>query len=237
MSNAVDRAYLAIRDDILSGKLRPGVRLREEELTRLVGVSRTPVREALRRLEKDGYAVVQPNRGAAVPIHTKRDIDEIFGLRALLEGHAARRAATRITPEALEQLERICLAMRELSAGSAVSGRKDALNSHDYHLQMTELTQRFNAVLQEASDNRRLTGIIDQLGNVALTAKTLTRYSPSDQARNIQSHEELVRALRSGHADWAEAAMRAYVHNDRQVMTAIADVPDEDAETGLLRAG
>lgn len=225
MSNAVEQAYLIIRDDILSGKLAPGERLREEDLTQRIGVSRTPVREALRKLEKDGFTVVEPNRGASVPIYTKRDIDEIYGLRALLEGHAARRAASRITPEQIARMEIINAAISDLCETPAPN--EDA---QDRHIRRTRLNQEFHEVVLEAAQNRRLSGIVRQLAQVALSARTFARYSPRDEARAVENHDELIRALKSGHADWAEATMRGHVHNARQIMTAFAETVGVDQD-------
>lgn len=218
MSNAVDRAYEAIRDDILSGRLAPGERLREEELTRQIGVSRTPIREALRRLESDGYTIVEPNKGASVPVYSKRDVDEIYGLRALLEGHAARRAATRITPEQIKELERINVAMKK----EAMDETSGATGTQAY-MRRSQLSQAFQEVILSASDNNRLFGIVSQLAQVALSVRTFARFDPADEARAIDNLDELIRALKTGHPDWAEATMRSHIHNARQIMTAFAE--------------
>lgn len=218
MSNAVDRAYEIIRDDILAGRLAPGQRLREEELTRQTGVSRTPVREALRRLESDGYTVVEANRGASVPIYSKRDVDEIYGLRALLEGHAARRAATRITPEQIGELERLIEAMkREM-------GQQKGPSNIEAQMRRTTLDRAFHEIILSAADNNRLYSLVSQLAQVALTVRTFARYDPDDELRAIENLSEVVRALKTGHPDWAEATIRSHVHNARQIMTAVAQV-------------
>jgi DNA-binding GntR family transcriptional regulator len=214
MSNAVERAYEAIRADILSGALKPGERLREEDLVSRVGVSRTPVREALRRLESDGYAVVQANRGASVSAYSKRDVDEIYGLRALLEGHASRRAAARITPNQVAQLEALNVQMRALKN---LGGR-----TLERQLERSRLNQAFHEIILEASDNIRLATIVRQLAQVALSARTFSNYDEDDETRALDNHDELIRALKSGHPDWAEATMRSHVHNARQIMTFVA---------------
>jgi DNA-binding GntR family transcriptional regulator len=221
MSNAVERAYEMIRGEILSGQLEPGERLREEELVSRIGVSRTPVREALRRLEADGYTIVQANRGASVSAYSKRDVDEIYGLRALLEGHAARRAAARVTPQQIERLEAINAQMRALKA--------NVTNGLERQLQRSELNHAFHEVVLEASDNVRLATIVRQLAQVALSARTFAQYSEDDEERALENHDELIRALKSGHPDWVEATMRSHIHNARQIMTAIAAKFDPDA--------
>jgi DNA-binding GntR family transcriptional regulator len=230
MANAVDRAYDAIRSDILSGVLKPGERLREEDLVRRIGVSRTPVREALRRLEADGYTIVQPNRGAMVPHYSKRDVDEIYGLRALLEGHAARRAATRVKPEHIERLETLSLELKKLADQKQKKSTPDA--DLKRQLLRTKINHEFHETILEAADNTRLGLIVRQLAQVALSVRTFAHYDADDINRSIESHDELIRALKSGHPDWAEATMRSHVHNARQILTAITPVDgeaDEDA--------
>jgi DNA-binding GntR family transcriptional regulator len=221
MSKSVEQAYEAIRLDILSGLIKPGERLREEDLVKRAGVSRTPVREALRRLEADGYAVVEANRGATVASHSKRDVDEIYGLRALLEGHAARRAATRITPQQLSR-------MSDLNAQIEALGARTDITDSQKQLARIELNQAFHQVVLDACDNSRLAALVRQLAQVALSAQTFAHYQPEDLVRSSDHHEELIRALRSGHPDWSEATMRSHVHNARQVMTILADAQREE---------
>src|SRR5579864_4506652 len=91
--NASAAATELIREAILDGRLEPGARLKEEELARELGISRTPVREALLVLQAEGLIVAEPNRGASVRRHDAEDLHDLYQLRALLEGHAARRAA------------------------------------------------------------------------------------------------------------------------------------------------
>src|SRR5438309_11120403 len=94
--NASMAATELIREAIVDGRLEPGRRLKEEELARELGISRTPVREALLVLQSEGLVAAEPNRGASVRAHDAADLDDLYQLRALLEGYAARRAAPRI---------------------------------------------------------------------------------------------------------------------------------------------
>src|SRR5947199_10401231 len=106
--NASVAATELIREAILDGRLEPGRRLKEEELARELGISRTPVREALLMLQAEGLVVSTPNRGAMVRVHDAEDLDDLYQLRALLEGHATRRAATRISEQEIEALRESC---------------------------------------------------------------------------------------------------------------------------------
>ena len=99
ISSAADKAYSGIRALILDGKLAPGEQLKEEELADRIGVSRTPIRDALRRLEAEFFIARSDSQRSFVAEQSVEDIDEIFTLRALLEGHAAARAAAIGGPE------------------------------------------------------------------------------------------------------------------------------------------
>ena len=104
---AVDRAYEAVRSGILAGRYLAGARLTEQEIATSVGVSRTPVREALRRLDAEGLVEFTPNLGAVVTTWNEADSDEIFDLRAMLESYGARRATVRATDEQMAEMRRL----------------------------------------------------------------------------------------------------------------------------------
>ena len=106
--NASVAATELIRQAIVDGRLEPGRRLKEEELARELGISRTPVREALLMLQAEGLVDAAPNRGATVRSHAAEDLDDLYQLRALLEGYATRRAATRLSDEAIDGLRESC---------------------------------------------------------------------------------------------------------------------------------
>src|SRR5437870_8767566 len=106
--NASVAATEVIREAIIDGRLEPGRRLKEEDLARELGISRTPVREALLMLQAEGLVVATPNRGAIVRVHDAEDLDDLYQLRALLEGHATRRATPRISDEEIESLHESC---------------------------------------------------------------------------------------------------------------------------------
>ena len=106
-----------IRQAILDGELPAGSRLKEDELAARLDVSRTPVREALRRLEAEGLVVHEAKRGAAVRAYSASELDDMYRLRAMLEGYAARRAAERMTPELAEQLRARDITVNGLAPG------------------------------------------------------------------------------------------------------------------------
>src|SRR3954464_7514575 len=113
-----------IREAILDGELAAGERLKEDELARRLDVSRTPVREALRRLEAEGLVVVEPQRGATVRSYAPEELDDMYRLRAVLEGYAARRAAERISEADLDELRKSCDRFSRLAARKRVTPRE-----------------------------------------------------------------------------------------------------------------
>lgn len=171
MAKAVDHVCEVIYERIFSGHYQPGQRLREEVLTELTGVSRTPVREALRRLVQEGFVVIEDNRGASIPKYSTKDMDEIYGLRTLLESHAARRAAERITPEQVVEMKRINDKFRNV-ANATKSNRDDP----ERFMKLTRLNQDFHQVIFDAADNRQLANIVKQLARTALSATTYARF-------------------------------------------------------------
>jgi DNA-binding GntR family transcriptional regulator len=112
---AVDKAYLKIKEGIISGHYPAGTRITEQEIVAVSGVSRTPVREALRRLQAEGLVDFTPNLGAMVTVWTQADSDEVFELRAMLEAYGARRAARLATPEQLARLRELAEAQHQES--------------------------------------------------------------------------------------------------------------------------
>jgi DNA-binding GntR family transcriptional regulator len=123
-----DAVYLQLRDDIISGALPAGAVLREVELVARFGVSKTPLRDALVRLQKDGFVDIPPYRSAVVTGYSETDLREIYELRELLEGACARQAALHIGGDALAELAQIVRASAAcLSGGEAVPGKEEEL--------------------------------------------------------------------------------------------------------------
>ena len=140
------RVFAKLKEDILSGAYRENDELREITIGEEMGVSRTPVREALRQLELEGLVKIIPNKGAYVTGITPRDVKDIYKIRSMLEGLCARWATEHITPEQTDELEEILLLM-EFHMKKRPEERA---------AQMSALDGRFHQVLYEASDSRIL---------------------------------------------------------------------------------
>ena len=201
MPNAVDRAYESVLGDILSGIHPAGGWLREEELAASVGTSRTPVREALRRLHAEGIVEVLPNRGAIVADLTDNDLDDVFELRLILEGYGARRASTRASVDQMTALGTLC---DEMERRLGRSGRK----RFD---EISTLNLEFHRTLHQAGGNARFLALLPSLMIMPLVRHTFTRYSAAQLARSFAHHRELIVAIGARDPAWAEAIMRAHV--------------------------
>lgn len=210
MATIAEKAYSAIRERVLSGEYPAGSRLREEELAEAVGVSRTPVREALRRLDAEGVVEFVPNRGAQVAVWSRQDLEEIFSLRALLEGYGARLAASKMEPAELDELAALADQM-ETIARRGIEGHYD---------QMALLNGRFHRLVLEAARNRRLATLVGSIVELPLQQRTLRRYSDEDLTRSMRQHRELIDALAAGDTKWAEAVMQAHVLAARHALEA-----------------
>ncbi len=199
--HAADHAYGLIRDQILSGDREGGEWLREGELADQLGVSRTPVREALRRLSAEGLVRHERNRGVQVQAWSVHDLDEIFSLRSVLEPWGCRLAAG--SPDLdVDELDRLARAMDE-----AAGGRTPDVDT------ITELNNRFHRLILEAAGNSRLTGVVASVVQVPVVWRTFSHYSAESFARSLAHHHELVAALRAGDPDWAESVMRSHVRS------------------------
>jgi len=200
VSTAGGRAYDLIRSLIIEGRVAPGERLKEEELTEFCGVSRTPVREALRRLATEGLVVVTPNQGAQVADLGSAELEEIYALRAMLEGHAAARAARRITSEQLAQLKRLAGEMEDAVKNK---GNLDAT--------FLPANSAFHHLILEVADSPRLAAMAALVVEIPLMVRTLARYSDEELQRSLLGHRELIAAFEVGDEAWARSTMQSHV--------------------------
>jgi DNA-binding GntR family transcriptional regulator len=197
--NAAAAATELIRSAIVTGDLMPGERLKEEVLARSLNISRTPIREALRRLQMEGLVDVTRNRGATVRSYTVDDLREIYSLRALLEGHAARRAAQLLTPEGLDRLRAMCARFAALRVAGAPVQDLVAENV------------AFHEAIVDASGNARLADIVRGVIEMPLVYRTYTWYSPEQRQNAERQHVELLRAFEMRDGDRAELVMKHHI--------------------------
>ena len=201
MATAVERAYQAIRQALVDGRVKQGERLKEEELAAEIGVSRTPIREALRRLDQEGLVNLVPNQGTHVSQWAARDVIEIFRLRAVLEAHAAGLAAERITPEAIAMLAELVDRTERIVQASG----PDVMD------QVAETNEAFHRGILQAAASPRLAAIVHNLMEIPIILGTFHRYAPADLRRSLDHHRELVAAFRARDPEWASSVMRSHV--------------------------
>ncbi len=199
----------ALREAIRNGVLQPGERLMEIQLAEELGVSRTPVREAVRKLELEGYVIMMPRRGTYVADLSIRDINEVFEIRTSLESLASGLAAERITEEELERLQRLLV-----SIGTHIaSGDMEKIVATD-----TE----FHELLYQASRNQRLIGIISNLREQLTRFRTTSMSFPGRLAATLEEHREIVEAIAQG--DVKAARKTAERHMERSEQTLLASM-------------
>ncbi len=215
---ASDVAYSAIRQALAAGRWAPGSHLRESELAAELGISRTPVREALRKLASEQLVSFEPHLGVRVPGWSHQDIEEIFALRVELESYAAGQAARHASPAQVAELRELASQIEQAAFGGA---------EPDY-VGITELNNRFHSLIVSSAANQRLVGLVVQLVEIPLVVRTFTRFDRQELARSVSHHYDLVEAIDGRNVDWAVAVMRAHIHAGRQVMLrASADGNDE----------
>lgn len=207
--------YEALRDRIHQGDLRPGDRLVEDRLAADFGVSRNPVREAIRMLSADGLVELNARRGVYVAVPDPVKIQELVEIRAVLEGHNARLAARRGNPKLLAAVSRI-LERGQKALASEKTG------------QLGRLNEEFHAALAKASENESL---CEMLGSVRLRSSLgFAMGDPAVQAQSWREHAGILQAILDGDEDGAETLSRNHVLNagDR----ARARAAEEAAEVG-----
>lgn len=192
-------AYDHILQQIQSGELASGARLREQSIAAAAGVSRTPVRQALNRLAAEGLVVIEPNKGAQVAQYDDAEVASMLDLRATMEPQAVRAAVQRLTEQQLEELERL----HEQMIGLVRSRRS--------WIELAELNNQFHAIFVENCGSRPLTLAVQALVRPAMVVRTFERYTAKALDRSMQHHAELVDAAHCRDGAWAESVMCSHI--------------------------
>jgi DNA-binding GntR family transcriptional regulator len=207
MTVAADKAYAALREQILSGALTAGDRLKERSICADLGLSRTPVREALRKLQADGLVEIEPRRGGVVAGISPTEAEEIYSLGILLESYGASLAAKRINDEDILVLEGIIDEMETVL-------EDDTLASRSHYV---ELDSELHRSILKITGNRRLNQIIGQIVGLPVLVQAFTHYSSAQLWQSMQQHRVIVAALKARDSEWAESAMRAHILSGRAI--------------------
>lgn len=209
--SSADQVYQRLRRLLIEGHYPPGSRLVEERLASDLGVSRTPVRQALVRAAAEGLVQIFPNRGAVARSFTIDDLLEMYDLRALLEGHAAFLAAQRITPDQLARMEAAAAALED-SLNHTFACREDEVHF------LVEQNAVFHQTIAEAAGNQRLIAMLNQIVAVPLQFRSFYWYRKEERQISNFFHRSILNALTLGDGDRARAMMREHIFYGRDVL-------------------
>ena len=180
-----------IRDAILKGTLKPGERVSEPDLAERFGISRTPIREAFRQLESEGYLQVIPRKGAVVASLSERDVEEFYAIKIILEGFAARMAAEKLTDKDIERLEVINEKLAQIAEEGDV---KTFFRVHN----------EFHEVFIKAAGNERLYEMINQLVMKFKRLRLASLSQPGRMAISVEEHRNMIKAFKNHDGDRAD---------------------------------
>lgn len=204
----------AIRERILAGEFAPGARLAEGPLSEEMGISRMPVREALRALAAEGIVTLEPRRGASVTLYSEAQVQELVEVRATLEALNARLAAKRHDPAQFAELRRI------LADDARITEKTDLAR-------IQAANNRFHETLESIAANSVLTNIVRSLRD--RTAVIFAQQSRQRVRGSWEEHAGIVRAIISGDADLAALLASRHVYNSAHMAGNDEDIPERKA--------
>lgn len=209
----------SLRDAIRKGILKPGQRIMEIKLAEELGVSRTPVREAIRKLELEGYVVMMPRRGTYVADMSIRDINEIFEIRTALESLSNGLAAEHITEDELEHLQRLLVVI-----GGYIKEYEDGPDREAAMDKIVKTDIEFHDLLYHAARNNRLVGIISNLRDQLTRFRTLSMSYPGRLEATLDEHREIVETIANGDGRAARKAAVHHVENSEKTLLKAMDI-------------
>jgi DNA-binding GntR family transcriptional regulator len=209
-STLTDWAYRELKDAIVNLRLRPGEPLREAALAAQLGVSKTPIREALSWLERDGLVEMEVFKGAVVTGYSRRDLDEIYELRLLLEVTAARQAATFLKGDTRRRLVSVSAASRT------------ALESSNSR-RLVQLIDEFDEILFDSLQNRRMRVLIGNLRDHVKRIGHLSEQPPGRLAASVVEHERIIQAITAGDPEAGARTMREHILSVQAQQLALSD--------------
>jgi DNA-binding GntR family transcriptional regulator len=194
-----------IRDAILKGTLKAGERVSEPDLAERYGISRTPIREAFRQLESEGYLTVVPRKGAVVTALSERDVEEFYSIKSILEGYAARLAAEKLTDKDIDRLKAINDRLAKLATAGDV---KTFFRIHN----------EFHEQFIRASGNEKLLELIQQLLKKFDRLRIASLSLPGRMEISVQEHEKIIDAFVERDGDTADRLVRKNAAYGGQVL-------------------
>ncbi|NLW36834.1 MAG: GntR family transcriptional regulator [Syntrophorhabdus aromaticivorans] len=193
-----EQVYRKLRESILNIALEPNKRLIEEKLAAEMGTSRTPVREAIQKLEKEGLIHKLPRGGFAVNVITNEDIEEVFGIRSVLEGYAAYLATTRATDDDLRLLENI------------VKKQEECIDQAETD-EIVRLNTEFHDILYKSAKSKKLYTIINDLRDFIYRYRILVLRYEGMASIAIQDHKDMIAQMKARNARRVEKLVRKHI--------------------------
>lgn len=197
-----DVVFQTLRQAILKGELQPGERLMEIKLAERLGVSRTPIREAIRKLELEGLVIMIPRKGAAVANITEKDTKDVLEVRRTLEMFAVEVACDRITPEQLVQLK---------EAAKAFEASKGSMDL----IRIAETDMNFHEIIYEATQNERLVQMLNNLRENMYRYRIEYLKDPNYYDSLVREHQAILDAVENGCKEKARVYMRDHIDNQQ----------------------
>jgi DNA-binding GntR family transcriptional regulator len=218
-----ERTYQSMRLAILEGRYVPGERIYEAEVAQALGVSRNPVREAVRRLQQDGLLDVRAHYGIYVTRIPLEEIDDIYRIRAALEGTAAGFATARMTDQDIADLAAIVDEQQQAVAAAEPLPRAPVSVVQADH---------FHHAIHVGADSPRLLAMLEQLYAQVTHFRNLTLSVPGRAAVSAAGHADILRAMQARDADAAEMLMRAHIDDARHALLRRMDEIEQHPEAG-----
>jgi DNA-binding GntR family transcriptional regulator len=212
-ATAQQQAYIFLQDQIVSGALAGGSRLHLETISHKLGISRMPIREAIRQLDAEGYVTIRPNRGAVVTSRTPEQVVELFEIRAALEGLAMRLSIPHVTEDAIEDLKLELARLRRLESNAVAW-----VDRHD----------QFHDMICQLSHRPRLCADITRLRLAVKPYLRLYLKRHADPEIKGYEHEYILGALQSGDGERAERVMREHVMVNAEAIAGCLPAPREE---------
>ncbi len=212
-----------IREAILKGTLKPGEKVAEPELAERFGISRTPIREAFRQLESEGYLTVIPRKGAVVTSLSERDVEEFYAIKSILEGYAARIAAEQLTERDIERLEGINNRLEQLARDGDV---KTFFRVHN----------EFHELFIRAAGNEKLFELIGHLMMKFNRPRMASLSLPGRMEISVQEHHKIIEAFKNHDGERADNLVRKTAAYGGQVLIqSLAREEGRRVEKSVLR--
>jgi DNA-binding GntR family transcriptional regulator len=194
------KVFLKLQNDILNGKYQAGDSLIETKLSESMGVSRTPIREAIRQLELEGLVSSVPNKGAVVNGVTKKDIEDIYTIRMMIEGLAARWAAENISKEELDELR------------ETVELEEFYTNKNDT-AHLMQFDSKFHEIIFKASKSRPLMHTLSTFHHYVQKARVTSLATPGRAMKSLEEHRAILNAIEAKMPDVAERLTVEHIKN------------------------